>query len=72
MSTPSAAEDVVRGLLRDVRSGRHPDRAGRYLAPHVEAAQGRPGAVRAVARRTPEQYARHVREMLRPARGCSR
>ena len=63
--TLPGAEDVVRGFLRDVRSGLRPDRADRYLAPWVEARQGRPGAVRAVVRRTPEQYADHVREMLR-------
>ncbi len=62
--TPTA-EDVVRGFLRDVRSGRHPDRAARYLAAHVRAHQGRPGTVSPVVRRTPGQYADHVRDMLR-------
>ncbi len=66
MSThPCAAEDVVRGFLRDVRSGRRLDLAGRYLAPQVRAHQGPPGAASAVVSRTPDQYADHVREMLR-------
>ncbi|MGY1653929.1 PhzF family phenazine biosynthesis isomerase [Geodermatophilus sp. SYSU D01119] len=67
MPTPPVptATDVVRGFLDDVRSGARPDRAGRYLAPRVEARQGPPGAVRAVVRRTPAQYADHVRDMLR-------
>ncbi len=71
MSTPAApvgppsAEDVVRGFLRDVRSGRRLDRARRYLAPRVRAHQGRPGAVSAVVERTPEEYVAHVRDMLR-------
>jgi hypothetical protein len=61
---PSAAEGVVRGFLRDVRSGAHPDRAHRYLASRVQAHQGLPGGVRAVVERTPDGYAEHVREML--------
>ncbi|WP_175471766.1 nuclear transport factor 2 family protein [Geodermatophilus telluris] len=60
---PRAAADVVRGFLRDVRSGARPDRAHRYLAPRVQAHQGPPGAVRAVVGRAPGQYAAHVREM---------
>ena len=64
---PTAAEDVVRGFLRDVRSGRRPDRADRYLAPRVRAHQGRPGSAHAVVERSPGQYADHVREMLRAA-----
>ncbi|MGY1814750.1 PhzF family phenazine biosynthesis isomerase [Blastococcus sp. SYSU D00820] len=59
------AETVVRGFLRDVRSGRHPDRARWYLAPHVLAHQGRPGAEREVLRRTPDGYADHVRDLQR-------
>ncbi len=62
---PGAPEDVVRGFLRDVRSGRRLDRAGRYLAPRVRAHQGRPGAASAVVERTPGQYVAHVRDMLR-------
>ena len=64
MPAGRADEDLVRGFLRDVRAGRHLDRAGRYLAPRVTAHQGRPGVVRAVVARTPEEYADHVREML--------
>ncbi len=60
-------EDVVRGFLLDVRSGEHLERAGSYLAPHVTAHQGRPGAVHGVVTRSPDEYAEHVREMLRDA-----
>ncbi len=62
---PPAAEVVVLDFLLDVRSGAHPDRVDRYLAPRVRAHQGPPGAVRAVIERTPDQYAEHVREMVR-------
>ena len=62
---PSAAEDVVRAFLHDVRSGRRPDRADRYLAPRVRAHQGRPGSAHAVVERSPRQYVAHVHEMLR-------
>ncbi|HYO38002.1 MAG TPA: nuclear transport factor 2 family protein [Geodermatophilus sp.] len=66
MSThPRAPEDVVRGFLGDVRSGRRLDLAGRYLAPRIRAHQGRPGSAPAVVERSPGQYAAHVREMLR-------
>ncbi len=58
------AEDVVREFLTDVRSGRHPERAARVLAPRVVAHQGRPGAEHGVVVRTPAGYADHVREML--------
>ncbi len=71
MTTPTLPDDlgvpeeVVLGFLLDVRSGTRPDRVHRYLAPRVQAHQGPPGAVRAVVERTPDQYAAHVREMLR-------
>ena len=64
MAGSPAPEDVVRQFLADVRAGRHPDRAARYLSPRVTAHQGRPGAVHSVVTRTPEEYADHVREML--------
>ncbi len=58
-------EEVVLGFLLEVRSGIRLDRVHRYLAPLVQAHQGSPGAVRAVVERTPDEYAAHVREMLR-------
>ncbi|MGY1772754.1 PhzF family phenazine biosynthesis isomerase [Blastococcus sp. SYSU D00813] len=58
------AEDVVRDLLGDVRSGRAPERATDLLAPRVLAHQGRPGAEHGVVERTPAGYADHVRVML--------
>ncbi len=65
MAAGPGDEDVVRRFLHDVRAGRHLDRADHHLAPLVPAHQGRPGAVRGVISRTPEQYADHVRDMLR-------
>jgi hypothetical protein len=62
---PSGPADTVRGFLLEVRSGEHPERAGRYLAPAVRAHQGRPGRARAVVTRSPAQYAEHVRDMRR-------
>lgn len=59
---PSAA-DVVRGFLRDVRSGRDPDAATRYLAPVVRAHQ-LAGEAETIVERTPAGYADHVREMV--------
>jgi ketosteroid isomerase-like protein len=58
-------EDTVRRFLLDVRSGRHPDRAGDHLAATVRAHQGPPGREHAVVTRTPAQYAEHVRDMQR-------
>ncbi|MGW1224339.1 ester cyclase [Streptomyces sp. NPDC002530] len=60
MSNP---KDLVRQFLLDVRSGRHPERAGDFMAPRVRAHQVVSEAP-AVVKRTPEQYAEHVREML--------
>ena len=53
--------DVVADLLRVVRSGADPDRAADLMAPEVLAHQGDSGVV---VRRTPADYADHVREML--------
>lgn len=58
------AEDVVRALLADVRSGRAPELAADLLVPRVLARQGLPGAERDVVERTPDGYADHVRDML--------
>ena len=55
---------VVRDFVRIVRSGEQPDRAAEFLAPVVEAHQVR-GDAPSVLRRTPEEYADHVREFRR-------
>lgn len=55
---------VVQGFLREVRSGRHPDAAGEYMASSVTAHQLESENPRALAR-SPANYAEHVREFLR-------
>lgn len=57
------AETVVRGFLRDVRAGRDPDAASRYFSETVAAHQIQSEGVTTV-RRTPVEYAAHVREFL--------
>lgn len=59
----ASPESVVMGFLRDVRSGRHPDLAGAYLAPVVQAHQVTSEGERTIER-TPQEYADHVREFL--------
>jgi len=56
-------ESVVRGFLEDVRSGNHPDDAHRYLADVVLAHQ-LTGEQETTVRRTPGDYADHVRDMI--------
>lgn len=58
---PAEPKAVVAGFLHEVRSGRHPERADRYLAPHVIAHQLVAEAP-ADVERTPAEYAAHVRE----------
>jgi hypothetical protein len=57
-------EEVVLGFLLNVRSGERPERVHDYLDRRVVAHQGRPGAERTAVVRDPDQYGRHVREML--------
>lgn len=57
------AEQVVRGFLTDVRSGRDPDAVTRYFAAKVIAHQIQSEDEVAVMR-TPQDYAAHVREFL--------
>ncbi len=57
------SEEVVRGFLQEVRSGRNPDGAARYMAEQVIAHQITSEAETAV-RRTPPEYAAHVREFI--------
>jgi predicted ester cyclase len=54
---------VVRSFLEVVRSGVDPSRAGRFMAPTVTAHQVQ-AEDPAVLRRSPQQYAEHVAEML--------
>ncbi len=56
-------ETVVRGFLHDVRAGRDPDAVTRYFAETVAAHQIQSECVTTV-RRTPTEYAAHVREFL--------
>ena len=60
---PTDAETVVRGFLHDVRSGRDPAAVTRYFAETVAAHQIQSEGVSTV-RRTPTEYASHVREFL--------
>ncbi|MFD8010765.1 ester cyclase [Streptomyces sp. NPDC058955] len=57
------AKDTVREFLLQVRSGLHPDRAGRFMAGRVQAHQVVSEAP-VVVERTPQQYTEHVQEML--------
>ena len=54
---------VVKGFLDNVRSGRDPDAAARYLAPKVQAHQVTSEGETTVVR-TPQDYAGHIREFL--------
>ncbi|AXE30766.1 polyketide cyclase [Chromobacterium phragmitis] len=54
---------VVWGFLTEVRSGRHPDAAGQYLAASVAAHQLESENPRALTR-SPANYAEHVREFM--------
>lgn len=56
-------EDTVRAFLTEVRSGRSPERADRYMASTVLAHQVRAGA-RVTLERGPSNYTEHVKEML--------
>ena len=62
-ASAASPESVVMGFLRDVRSGRHPDLAGAYMAPLVQAHQvTSEGDV--TLERTPQAYAEHVHDFL--------
>lgn len=56
------AEQVVRGFFQEVRSGQAPDNAHLYMAPLVLAHQMN-SENPVTVRRTPQEYADHVREM---------
>lgn len=62
-ASAASPESVVMGFLRDVRSGRHPDLAGAYMAPIVQAHQVTSEGQQTIER-TPQDYADHVREFL--------
>ncbi|MFG3338429.1 ester cyclase [Glycomyces sp. NPDC048151] len=57
------AKPIVAAFLDEVRSGAHPDRAARFMAPRVLAHQV-VSEDEVTVERTPEQYAGHVRDML--------
>ncbi|MFH8471813.1 ester cyclase [Streptomyces sp. NPDC018000] len=59
----TSAKDTVRQFLLQVRSGRRPDWADRFMAGHVLAHQV-VSETPMVVERTPQQYAEHVQEML--------
>jgi len=63
MTQTPGPEIVVRGFLEEVRSGNHPDDAHRYLADVVLAHQ-LTGEQETTLRRTPADYADHVRDMI--------
>lgn len=57
-------EEVVRGFLDNVRSGRNLEAAAIYMAPQVQAHQLQSEQEETLIR-TPEDYAAHVREFQR-------
>lgn len=57
-------KELVRQFLSEVRSGRFPEKAGTYLADTVVAHQVQSEDPVSILR-TPEGYARHVREFIR-------
>ncbi|MEH6396685.1 MULTISPECIES: ester cyclase, partial [Gammaproteobacteria] len=58
-----SVEEVVRGFIEQVRSGKNPDLVDQYLAPVVVAHQIVSGISEAIER-TPENYREHVEEFL--------
>ncbi|MFG2840838.1 ester cyclase [Streptomyces zaomyceticus] len=58
----SNAKDIVHQFLLQVRSGRHPEQAGDFMADRVRAHQVVSEAP-AVVERTPKEYTEHVQEM---------
>ncbi|EGR3401178.1 ester cyclase [Vibrio parahaemolyticus] len=58
-----SVEEVVRGFIEQVRSGKNPDLVSKYLAPVVVAHQIVSGVSEAIER-TPENYREHVEEFL--------
>ncbi|MGW9437041.1 ester cyclase [Streptomyces sp. NPDC055607] len=59
----TTAKEVVRQFLLQVRSGLHPERAGRFMADRVRAHQV-VSEEDVDVERTPLQYTEHVEEML--------
>ncbi|HEX8531249.1 MAG TPA: ester cyclase, partial [Cytophagales bacterium] len=60
---PTSAKAVVKAFLEEVRSGRAPEKASLYMAPTVLAHQVN-AENETTVRRSPGQYADHVREFL--------
>ena len=68
---PAEPKEVVAVFLREVRSGRHPEWADRYLAPHVVAHQlvaEAPADVDRTPARQPEPPAADLPAATEPAR----
>lgn len=61
--TDLSAKQIVRDFLLEVRSGKNPDAASKYMAPVVKANQVVSEESLQISR-TPAHYAEHVREML--------
>ncbi len=62
--TVTYAAEIVMQFLRDVRSGRDPESASRYLAPRVLEYQLQTEGACSIER-TPSDYVLHVRQLLR-------
>ena len=60
-----SVEEVVRGFIEKVRSGKNPDLVNKYLAPVVVAHQIVSGVSESIES-TPENYREHVAEFLEP------
>jgi predicted ester cyclase len=56
-------KQIVKAFLDEVRSGAHPERAARYMAPEVLAHQV-VSEEEVTVHRTPDQYGQHVQDML--------
>lgn len=64
MQNTKVSEKIVRDFLLTVRSGKHPDQAGEFLADKVLAHQMNAENPQTVER-TPQDYSGHVKEFLR-------
>ena len=66
MPVPSGTQPVetVRSFISEIRSGKHPERAERYMAAQVAAHQVTSEGPATIVR-TPAEYAEHVRDFRR-------
>ncbi|RKF22297.1 ester cyclase [Alginatibacterium sediminis] len=58
-----SASEVVRLFIQEVRSGKYPEHAQKYMAPMVMAHQVYSGQAQ-VIERTPQNYTQHIHEFL--------